>query len=415
MGIKKLFKNVRSFISNYINPHKEGASFLGYDKDYNASIPNVALSYSAVLSCVRVIAETIATLPLFVYKETEKGKEKAKKHSLYYILHESPNEETTAVSFFTSLITHVLLVGNAYVEIIFDRKGKVYSLNLLNANKVHVYRDDNNRLMYRYFKDKETIEFTSDKILHIAGLGWDGVMGYSPITLCRKQIATGLSQDNFANDFYSKGAKKTPILMAPAGLSETARINLKKTFRAGFDTGSVVLEDGITADFVTMNLTDAEFLANRTFNLQDICRIFRVPPHLVGDLSRSTNNNIEHQSIEFVQNTIRPYCVIIEQAMRKKLLSRKEKEDGYFIEFVMEGILRGDTKSRNESNKIMFDNGVLTRNEWRKRENMNDVSDEHGDEYFVSQQTRPLESAYTETKTNKNTNTNEDDKNGKKI
>lgn len=143
-------------------------------------------------------------------------------------------------------------------------------------------------------------------------------------------------------------------------------------------------------DPITMNLSDAQFLESRRFSVEEICRIFRVPPHLIGDLSRSTNNNIEHQSIEFVTHTIRPWCVRIEKALNSYLLNHLEKKK-YYIEFNLDGLLRGDSLKRQQANQIKFNNGVLSRNEWRQMENLNEVADEYGDKYFISQQSRLIE------------------------
>ena len=173
---------------------------------------------------------------------------------------------------------------------------------------------------------------------------------------------------------------------------------MKESFRKSWDNGIVVLEEGITVNPITMNLSDAQFLESRRFSVEEICRIFRVPPHLIGDLSRSTNNNIEHQSIEFVTHTIRPWCVRIERALNNFLLNIKEKGK-YTIEFMLDGLLRGDTLTRQQSNQIKLNNGILTRNQWRQQENMNEVEDEYGDDYFCSQQIRPIKKVYEENHT----------------
>ena len=162
-----------------------------------------------------------------------------------------------------------------------------------------------------------------------------------------------------------------------------------------------MLEEGLKAEFATMNLSDAQFLESRRFSVEEICRVFRVPPHLIGDLSRSTNNNIEHQSIEFVTHTIRPWCVRIEKALNGYLLNNLERKK-YNIEFNLDGLLRGDSLTRQQANQIKLNNGVFTRNEWRRQENLNEVEDEYGDEYFCSQQIRPIKSVYEETKESEN-------------
>ena len=392
------FENIRSTVKKWLFPdfsHIDSSNFLSIqnDKTLSAVNPNTALTFSTVFACVRVIAETIATLPLFVYKVNGNNKIKAKDHSLYRLLHDSPNEECTSVSFIESLITQILLQGNGFVEVVRDNFNRVTELYLIDSNKIKIYRDSNGNKMFEYSDDGEIITLSQSQVMHIAGLGWNGVIGYSPIAMMRKQITTGLYQDNFALDFFSNGVKKVPIISHPDKLSADAKRNLKESFREAWEKGIVVLEEGMKIDPITMNLSDAQFLESRRFSVEEICRVFRVPPHLIGDLSRSTNNNIEHQSIEFVTHTIRPWCVRIEKALNGHLLNSYEKKK-YLIEFNLDGLLRGDTLTRQQANQIRFNNGILTRNEWRKQDNLNEVEDKYGDEYFVSQQIRPIKTVY---------------------
>lgn len=389
---------IRNFFGKWFNPNI--TSFSNYLKGGNIQINhNTALTYSAVYACVKVIAETISTIPLFVYRERKGYKEKATEHNLYTLLHDFPNEEMTNVDFWKSILLQTLLLGNGYAEIVFNKKNEIEGLYLLDAEKMQVGRDEKtNKIIYAYRNDKTNNEiiFDSRKILHIKGLGSNGLIGLSPISLMRLQIATGIMQDNFAKDFYSNGAKKTPILKAPSGFSEDAKKNTVKGFREGFEKGIVLLEDGLDADFVTMNLTDAEFLANRRFNIEDIARVYRVPLHLIGDLTRSTNNNIEHQSIEFVEHTIRPWVVSIEKTIKMKLFTKEELKKGYFAEFNVDGLLRGDTKTRVENYTKLFNIGALTINEIRKKENMSEIKEKHGSDTFITQQVRPVSIAYTQ-------------------
>lgn len=320
---------------------------------------------------------------------------KAKEHTLYDLLHNKPNIDSTSVSFIESLISQILLQGNGFVEVLRDNFNRIISMHLLDSNKIRVYRDTNNNKMFEYYDDGKIVILSSLQVMHIAGLGWNGVIGYSPISLMRKQITTGLYQDNFALDFFSNGVKKVPILTHPTRLSKEAKENLKDSFNKAFNRGIVVLEEGLTVNPITMNLSDAQFLESRRFSVEEICRTFRVPPHLIGDLSRSTNNNIEHQSIEFVTHTIRPWCVRLERAFNTSLLNANERRE-YTIEFNLEGLLRGDTLTRQQANQIKLNNGVLTRNEWRRQDNLNEVEDEYGDDYFASQQIRPISTLYTD-------------------
>lgn len=396
-----IIENIKRSIKKWLFPDNALGNYNDFSviKDKSVAVvnPNVALTYSTIFACVRVIAETIATLPLFLYKVKGNNKVKAREHNLYSILHDAPNLECTSVSFFESLITQILLTGNGFAEIIKDNFNNILELHILDANKIRVYRDNYNNIVYEYYDDGKIISLSKRQVLHIAGLGWNGIIGYSPIALMRRQIATGIYQDNFALDFFSNGVKKVPILSHPNRISKEAKESMKESFRKSWDNGIVVLEEGITVNPITMNLSDAQFLESRRFSVEEICRIFRVPPHLIGDLSRSTNNNIEHQSIEFVTHTIRPWCVRIERGLNNFLLNIKEKGK-YTIEFMLDGLLRGDTLTRQQSNQIKLNNGILTRNQWRQQENMNEVEDEYGDDYFCSQQIRPIKKVYEDKK-----------------
>lgn len=397
-----IIENIKRSIKKWLFPDNALGNYNDFSviKDKSVAVvnPNVALTYSTIFACVRVIAETIATLPLFLYKVKGNNKVKAREHNLYSILHDAPNLECTSVSFFESLITQILLTGNGFAEIIKDNFNNILELHILDANKIRVYRDNYNNIVYEYNDDGKIISLSKRQVLHIAGLGWNGIIGYSPIALMRRQIATGIYQDNFALDFFSNGVKKVPILSHPNRISKEAKESMKESFRKSWDNGIVVLEEGITVNPITMNLSDAQFLESRRFSVEEICRIFRVPPHLIGDLSRSTNNNIEHQSIEFVTHTIRPWCVRIERALNNFLLNIKEKGK-YTIEFMLDGLLRGDTLTRQQSNQIKLNNGILTRNQWRQQDNMNEVEDEYGNDYFCSQQIRPIKKVYEENHT----------------
>ncbi|WP_347293049.1 phage portal protein [uncultured Brachyspira sp.] len=406
-------KDIRNTVKKWLFPDFESSlnNFLlaGSDKSLSAVNPNTALTFSTVFACVRVIAESIATLPLFVYEKNGNNKTKAINHPLYSLLHDAPNNECTSVSFIESLITQILLVGNGFVEIVRDNFNIVKELHLIDSNKIRIFRDTNNTILFEYNRDGVLITLSKSQVMHIAGLGWNGIIGLSPISMMRKQITTGLHQDNFALDFFSNGVKKVPIISHPSRLNQDAKKNLKESFREAWEKGIVVLEEGMKIDPITMNLSDAQFLESRRFSVEEICRIFRVPPHLIGDLSRSTNNNIEHQSIEFVTHTIRPWCVRIEKALNSYLLNHLEKKK-YYIEFNLDGLLRGDTLTRQQANQIKLNNGVLTRNEWRRQENLNEVEDEYGNDYFCSQQIRPIRTVY---ETNDNINNNEKIKKGR--
>ena len=343
-----------------------------------------AMQTTAVYACVRILAETIASLPLNIYRSTDNGKEKATDHQLYYLLHDEPNPEMTSFVFRETLMSHLLLWGNAYAQIIRDGRGKVLALYPLLPDRMTVDRTTDGRLYYEYRKDTGYVILRPEDILHIPGLGFDGLVGYSPIAMAKNAIGMAIATEEYGSKFFANGASPGGVLEHPGVVKDPARI--RESWNAVYQGSGnahriAVLEEGMKFQSIGIPPEQAQFLETRKFQTEEICRIFRVPPHLVANLDKATFSNIEHQSISFVVHTIRPWLVRLEQGMNKALLSPSEKGQ-YFVGFVVDGLLRGDYSSRMQGYAVGIQNGFLSPNDVRALENMNTI--EHGDIYAMN-------------------------------
>ena len=360
--------------------------YFGTSASGKAVNPSSAIQVSAVYACVRVIAETIASLPFHVYETTENGSRKAPEHPLYRLIHDEPNKEMTSFILRETMLAHLLLYGNAYCQIIRTSRDKIDSLYPLLPDKMEVDRDAGGFLTYTYTtSDGKRWRLEPRDVLHIPGLGFDGVMGYSPIALEKSAIGLGIAAEEYGSKFFSNGARPSGILTHPNTVKDPAA--LRASWNAAYGSSSnasrvAVLEEGMT--FVPLSLpnNEAQFLETRKFQVSEICRIFRVPPHMIGDLDRATFSNIEHQSIDFAVHTIRPWLVRIEQAVNRALFSEKEK-GRFYVQFNLDGLMRGDYNSRMEGYAIARQNGWMSANDIRELENMNAMSDEEGGNAYL--------------------------------
>lgn len=349
-----------------------------------------SLQTSAVYACVKILAETVASLPLHLYKRGKDGKnEWATEHPLFYCLYESPNDEMTSFEFRETMMTSLLLWGNAYARII-RKQGHVTELWFLKPQNMVVERDSqSHKLKYTYSDDikNETFVYKPSQIMHIKGLSVDGVLGLSPIAQAREAVGLALATEQYGAKFFGNGARPGGVLEHPGILKdpEKLRDSWNKVYQGTQNSHKVaVLEEGMKYHSIGIAPEDAQFLETRKYQVNEICRIFRVPPHLVGDLERATFSNIEHQSIEFVQHTIRPWLVRWEQAISRSLLDETECTL-YFAKFNVDGLLRGDYKSRMQGYAIGRQNGWLSANDIRRLEDMPPIpAEEGGDTYLVN-------------------------------
>lgn len=347
-----------------------------------------SLRISAVYACVKVIAETIASLPLVLLKELSNGdNEKAKQHPLYSVLHDSPNSEMTSFTFREMLMTNLLLWGNAYALIKRDANGHVVELYPLKSKNMVVERDAvTNTIKYTYTNNKGiTKTYKPKQVLHIPAFTFDGIVGVSPITYAREAMGLSLATEEFGARFFGNGARPGGVLEHPGVVKdpEKLRDSWNKVYQGTQNSHKVaVLEEGMKYHEIGISPEDSQFLQTRAFQVNEICRIFRVPPHMIGDLSRSTFSNIEHQSIDFVVHTIRPWVARWEQAITRSLLNDEEKTI-YYARFNVNGLMRGDFNSRMSGYAIARQNGWMSANEIRALEDMNKIPDGQGGDLYL--------------------------------
>jgi len=363
-----------------------------------------AMQMTAVYSCVRILAEAIAGLPLHVYRyNSDGGKEKAIDHSLYLILHDEPNPEMSSFVFRETLMTHLLLWGNAYAQIIRNSKGEVVALYPLMPNKMSVDRDENGQLYYQYLRSidevggkSETVILKPADVLHIPGLGFDGLVGYSPIAMAKNAIGLAIATEEYGAKFFANGAAPSGVLEHPGTIKDPQRVReaWQSQFGGSQNSGKIaVLEEGMKYTPISISPEQAQFLETRKFQINEIARIFRVPPHMVGDLEKSSFSNIEQQSLEFVKYTLDPWVIRWEQSIMRTLLTPEEKKS-YFVKFNLEGLLRGDYQSRMNGYATARQNGWMSANDIRELENLDRIPAEAGgDLYLINGNMLPLQQA----------------------
>ena len=364
-----------------------------------------AMQMTAVYACVRILSEAIAGLPLHMYRHREDGgKEKATDHPLYLLLHDEPNPEMSSFVFRETLMTHLLLWGNAYAQIIRNGKGEVVALYPLMPNKMSVDRDNNGQLYYTYqmasedtpAADAGLVILKPSDVLHIPGLGFDGLVGYSPIAMAKNAIGLAIATEEYGAKWFANGAAPSGVLEHPGTIKDPSRVReaWQSQFGGSSNSGKIaVLEEGMKYTPITISPEQAQFLETRKFQINEIARIFRVPPHMVGDLEKSSFSNIEQQSLEFVKYTLDPWVVRWEQSIHRSLLSEDEKAS-YFVKFNVEGLLRGDYQSRMNGYAIGRQNGWMSANDIRELENLDRIpAEEGGDLYLINGNMLPLKDA----------------------
>lgn len=364
-----------------------------------------SMQMTAVYSCVRILSEAVASLPLHFYKYEENGsKVKAIDHPLYRILHDEPNPEMTSFVFRETLMTHLLLWGNAYAQVIRNGKGEVVALYPLMPDRMKVDRDEHGTLYYEYQVSQDdaptnkgsSVKLSPDEVMHIPGLGFDGLVGYSPIAMAKNAIGLAIAAEEYGSKFYANGAAPSGVLEHPGTLKDPSKVrdSWSQTFGGSANSHKVaVLEEGMKYTPISISPNEAQFLETRKFQIDEIARIFRVPPHMVGDLEKSSFSNIEQQSLEFVKYTLDPWVSRWEQNMMRSLLSDEEKKK-YFIKFNVDGLLRGDYQSRMNGYATARQNGWMSANDIRELENLDRIPAElGGDLYLINGNMTKLEDA----------------------
>lgn len=356
-----------------------------------------SMQVSAVYACVRILSESVASLPLNLFKyKPGVGSEKDRALGLYSVLHDEPNEEMTSFNWREAAMTHLCLWGNHYSQVIRNNAGSVIGLYPLLPDRMTVYRDDKTKKIYYVYrvtsddvlpgvKAGEGVKLNAEDVLHIPGLGFDGLIGYSPIAMMRNSVGAAIASDEYSSRFLENGATPSGVLEHPGALKDPKKLreSWHDAYGGSGNAGKVaILEEGLKFHTISISPADAQLLETRKFQVNEIARIFRIPPHMIGDLEKATFSNIEQQSLEFVKYTLDPWLARWEQAMNRRLLNSYEKRDHY-IQFNAEGLLRGDLKSRNEAYAVARQNGWMSTNDIRRKEGMDLIPAELGGDRYL--------------------------------
>jgi HK97 family phage portal protein len=396
MGIKSLFGFGQARDKPVDKAADAGYSFLfGRTTSGKPVNERTAMQTTAVYACVRILAEAVASLPLHVYEyQDDGGKKLVHDHPLYYLLHDEPNPEMTSFVFRETLMSHLLIWGNAYAQIIRDGAGRVLGLYPLLPDKMDVQRDDKGNIYYVYsrnsdenpmFKEYGDIRLKAEDVLHIPGLGFDGLIGYSPIAMAKNAVGMTLACEEYGASFFANGANPGGVLEHPGVLKDPSKVreSWNSVYRGVNNAHKIaVLEEGMKYQQIGIPPEEAQFLETRKFQINEIARLYRIPPHMVGDLDKSSFSNIEQQSLEFVKYTLDPWVIRWEQSLQRSLLLPGEKGK-YFIKLNVDGLLRGDYQSRMNGYAVGRQNGWFSANDIREMENMNPIPDEEGGSLYL--------------------------------
>ena len=396
MGIKSLFGFGQARDKPVDKAADAGYSFLfGRTTSGKPVNERTAMQTTAVYACVRILAEAVASLPLHVYEyQDDGGKKLVHDHPLYYLLHDEPNPEMTSFVFRETLMSHLLIWGNAYAQIIRDGTGRVLGLYPLLPDKMDVQRDDKGNIYYVYsrnsdenpmFKEYGNIKLKAEDVLHIPGLGFDGLIGYSPIAMAKNAVGMTLACEEYGASFFANGANPGGVLEHPGVLKDPSKVreSWNSVYRGVSNAHKIaVLEEGMKYQQIGIPPEEAQFLETRKFQINEIARLYRIPPHMVGDLDKSSFSNIEQQSLEFVKYTLDPWVIRWEQSLQRSLLLPGEKGK-YFIKLNVDGLLRGDYQSRMNGYAVGRQNGWFSANDIREMENMNPIPDEEGGNLYL--------------------------------
>jgi HK97 family phage portal protein len=428
-----LLQRIGSYFSNpivdrnYYRPEKRSAQyynssdaqvveFFGGGHKSKAGVvvtEETAMRLSVVYACTNILGESIASLPVSVYKSTGEGSEEATKHWVHWLLHYEPNAHMTSFTFRHTLQTHAALYGNAYARIIRNGGARPISLKILSPLDCRPYLDEvTDTLWYKH--KGETIP--AQDILHIPALSFDGILGKSPIRTAMDNIGLAMAAQEFGATFFGNGAHLGGVLQRPVGAPKLEGPATKAMLDSWNNNYSgpannhktALLQEGTEYHRIGIPPEEAQFIETRKFQVAEICRIFRIPPHMVQDLERSTNNNIEHQGIEFVVHTLRPWLKRWEEELNRKLF-REDEKGKFYVKFNLDGLLRGDSKARGELYRTLFNTGAISPNEIRAMENMNAV--EGGEQRFVQINMAPIDKI-EELLMAKNTQNTNSDSNG---
>jgi HK97 family phage portal protein len=339
--------------------------------------PQRAMQFSTVWACVRLLAEIMATVPIHVYVRNRDGsKQRVNDIAASELLTLSPNSWQTVFEYIDFLVTSLCLRGNSYALITRSSGGNIAELIPLDPTRVTPRRSGYDDISYTVrFEKGDAKVFPASEIHHVRGMSLDGFIGVSPITYHRNTIGLAMAAENHGGYLFKNGVMPAGALVHPGQLSDEAYARIKKSWaetHGGEHQGGVaVLEEGLKFEKITMSNADAQYLEVRQFQRSEICSLYRVPPHMIGDLTKSSFSNITQQSLEMVKYTFLPWARRMELAMRRDLLTAKERKSGLYIEFLLDGLERADIEQRYKTYNIGIMSGVLSPNECRAKENLN--------------------------------------------
>jgi len=354
---------------------------------------HTAMGLATYYACIRAISEDIGKVPLLTYRRlSPRGKERATDHPNYELLHTLPNDEMEALTFRETLQAHALAWGNGYAEIERDHRGQAVALHPVHPSRVRIRRDEEGRVVYDVFgteliagaQHTNVTRLRAENVLHIRGLGSEGLYGYSILDMARESLGLSLAAQQYGAAFFGNGAHIGGVLEHPQVLSDTAAKHLRESWKELYGgptkTGTpAILEEGMKWNRIGIPPNDAQFLETRTFQTREVARWFRMPLHKIQDLSDASYNNIEHQSLDYLSDTLMPWFVRWEQQIQRKLF-RNDLE--YFAEHLYVALLRADAKTRASYYRSMFGLATISPNEIREMENMNPIGPA-GDTYFI--------------------------------
>ena len=356
-----------------------------------------AMGFTPVFCAVKLLSESISQIPLEICERLPDGDIlKRPDHALNRMLTSNPNDYQTKISFFSKVIVDLCLDGNSYVYIERNGSGIPQDLYCMKAENVEVKFMEEQL----FYTDKESNRtYSSEEVLHFKTMSTDGYRGVSPLTQCKQAIGWGIAVETYGNTFFSNGAKLSGVLSTDRQMSELAIERLKKSFQEQYaslndSNKTLILEEGLKFQQVSISNEQAQFLSSRDMAIQEVARVYNLPPHMLKDLSKSSFNNIEQQSTEFVRYSVMPYLTMMEQEMNLKLFRGNER-GRVFTNFDANGLLRGSANDRAGFYEKMVKIGAMTINEVRERENMNKA--ETGDELYMPANMTPVAEAETET------------------
>ncbi len=352
-----------------------------------------ALQLDAVWACVRIVSQTIATLPIFVYERQGDSNEVASDHPLYRIVHDKPNAEMTAVEFWTAMYACRLLWGNAYAQIVRGYRDRVVALLPMRPDWTQIVRQPDGSVIYRYTWDGQKLDLPEEDVLHLKGFTLDGQVGLSAISAGRHSLGSAMAAEKSAGAIHKNGMRPSGVMMAPQYLTKEQRADAKVMmagWRGAMNTGLVpLLEGGWTFQSLSIPPEDAQLLETRSFNIETICRWFGVPPAMIGHTEKSTawGTGLEQMNLWFLTYTLRPHLKETEQAIWNKCLTPAEQRE-FYAEYSVDALLRTDSKARAENYRTLISTAVMTPNEARRLENLPPV--EGGDDLFMQGAMMPL-------------------------